>query len=316
MDPQQRGLLETTYHAFENAGLRMQDVAGSKTSVHVGCFTSDFAALQCQDAQAIPKYNSLGTAGSMLANRLSWFYDLCGESMYIDTACSSSLVALAKACQGLLSGESDMAVVGGSNIILTPEYSISLSNMSFLSPSGRCHSFDAKGDGYGRGEGIATLVLKPLSKALADRNPVRALVRSVGLNQDGYTSGGITQPSKDMQVNLIRDTYRKANLDMSDTHFFEAHGTGTAIGDPIEARAIGEAFFKVRSKDDPIYVYVATTQILAPWNRLMEQQRRGQVQHRPPGGHEWPRSRGQDRPGPRAWCDPPQHELREAQPTD
>ncbi|KAK4183162.1 hypothetical protein QBC35DRAFT_125003 [Podospora australis] len=254
MDPQQRGLLETTYHAFENAGLTLSEISGTKTSVHVGCFTSDFATLQFQDAQNIPKYNSLGTAGSMLANRLSWFYDLRGESMYIDTACSSSLVALSKACQGLTSGESEMAVVGGSNIILIPEFSISLSNMSFLSPGGKSKSFDAAGDGYGRGEGIATLILQPLSKALAAKNPIRAIIRSVALNQDGYTSGGITQPSKDMQVRLIREAYSNAGLDMKHTRFFEAHGTGTAVGDPIEARAIGEAFFRARSKDDPIYV--------------------------------------------------------------
>lgn len=150
MDPQHRGLMETTYHAFENAGLRMKDVAGSKTSVHVGCFTSDFASMQSRDMQNIPKYNSLGTAGSMLANRISWFYDLRGESMFIDTACSSSMVAMALGCQGLISGEAEVAVVGGSNLILIPEFGISLSNMSMLSPSGRCHSFDAKGDGYGR----------------------------------------------------------------------------------------------------------------------------------------------------------------------
>lgn len=254
MDPQQRGLMETTYHAFENAGLRIEDVAGSKASVHIGCFTSDYATMQFRDAQNIPKYNSLGTAGAMLANRISWFYDLHGQSMYIDTACSSSLVALALACQGLASGESDLAVVGGSNIILTPEFSVSLSNMNMLSPSGRCHSFDAKADGYGRGEGFATLILKPVSKAIADGNPVRALIRSAGTNQDGHTSSGITQPSKDMQVQLIHETYRKAGLDMRHTRFFEAHGTGTAVGDPIEARAIGEAFFKYTSKENPIYV--------------------------------------------------------------
>ncbi|RYO87630.1 hypothetical protein DL762_004174 [Monosporascus cannonballus] len=254
MDPQHRGLMETTYHAFENAGLRLEDVAGSRTSVHVGCFTSDFATMQFRDVQNIAKYNALGSAGSILANRISWFYDLRGESMYVDTACSSGLVAMALACQGLASGESDLAVVGASNIIFGPEFNVSLSNMNFLSPTGRCHSFDAKGDGYGRGEGFASLILKPVSKAIAGGNPIRALIRSIGMNQDGHTSGGITQPSKDMQVQLIRETYRKAGLDMRHTRFFEAHGTGTAVGDPIEARAIGEAFYQYRSKEDPIYV--------------------------------------------------------------
>lgn len=150
MDPQHRGLLESTYHAFESAGLPMHVVAGSKTSVHVGCFTSDFASIQSRDMQNMPKYNSLGTAGSMLANRISWFYDLRGESMFIDTACSSSMVAMALGCKGLTTGEADIAVVGGANLILVPEFFISLSNMKMLSPSGRCHSFDVKGDGYGR----------------------------------------------------------------------------------------------------------------------------------------------------------------------
>lgn len=254
MDPQQRGIMETTYHAIENAGLRMDQLAGTKTSVYVGCFTSDFATMQHRDTQSIPKYNSLGTAGSMLANRISWFYDLHGESLYVDTACSSSLVAMTLACQSLALGESTQAVVGGSSLILVPEFSISLSNMNFLSPTGRCQSFDAGGDGYGRGEGFATLILKPVSKAIADGDPIRALIRSIGSNQDGHTSSGITQPSREMQTKLIRETYRKAALDMKHTRFFEAHGTGTAVGDPTEARAIGEAFFKYRSKDDPIYV--------------------------------------------------------------
>ncbi|KAI9154916.1 Squalestatin tetraketide synthase [Paramyrothecium foliicola] len=254
MDPQHRGLLETTYHAFENAGLRLPDVAGTKTSVHIGSFTTDFATMQVRDIQNIPKYHGVGAAGSMLANRLSWFYDLRGESMYIDTACSSSLNAMYLACQGLRSGVSDMAVVGGSNVILTPEFSVALSNMNFLSPSGRCRSFDASGDGYGRGEGFAVMILKPLSKAIADGDPIRSLVRSVGANQDGYTHGGITQPSRELQVQLIKDTYKQANLDMKHTRYFEAHGTGTAIGDPTEARAIGQAFFKHRSPRDPIYI--------------------------------------------------------------
>ncbi|TGJ79407.1 hypothetical protein E0Z10_g9360 [Xylaria hypoxylon] len=254
MDPQQRGLLENTYHAFENANLRMDELAGTRTSVHVGCFTSDFVTMQFRDDQTIPKYNAVGTAGSILANRISWTFDLRGESMYVDTACSSSLIALALACKGLASGDADIVVVGGSNIILVPEFSISLSNMGFLSSNGRCNSFDAKGDGYGRGEGFATLILKPVSKAIADGNPIRALIRSVGTNQDGYTNGGITQPSKHMQAKLIRETYEKASLDLKHTRFFEAHGTGTAVGDPTEARAIGEAFFKYLSKADPIYI--------------------------------------------------------------
>lgn len=254
MDPQQRGLLETAYHAFENAGLPLDKVAGTRTSVHIGCFTSDFAQQVLKDAQQVPTYAAVGTAGSILANRLSWYFDLRGESVYLDTACSSGLIAAALACEQLNSRKADMAVAGAANIILNPEFSIALSNMNFLSPSGTCKSFDEKGDGYGRGEGFATLILKRVSDAIANRDPIRAVIRAVGTNQDGYTSSGITQPSKEMQAALIRDTYRKAGLSLRHTRFFEAHGTGTAVGDPIEARVIGETFFEHRSKDDPIYV--------------------------------------------------------------
>ncbi|PVH95532.1 reducing type I polyketide synthase [Periconia macrospinosa] len=254
MDPQQRGLMETTYHAMENANLTMEDMSGSNTSVHVGCFTTDWSHIQMRDTQNIAKYNAIGSAGSILANRLSWFYNLLGESMYIDTACSSSLIALAVACQGLSAGSSDMAIVGASNLILGPEFNVTLSNLNFLSPEGRCKSFSSDGNGYGRGEGFTVLVLKPLSKAIADHNPIRAVIQSYGMNQDGNTSGGITQPSQEMQVQLIRETYRKAGLDMAATRFFEAHGTGTAVGDPIEARAIGESFMQYREDGDPIYV--------------------------------------------------------------
>ena len=148
---------------------------------------------------------------------------------------------------------------------------MALCNMNFLSPDGRCYSFDDRANGYARGEGFATFILKHLSKALRSADTIRALIRSVGVNQDGHTSGGITQPSKDMQAQLIRETYNKAGLDMGVTRFFEAHGksrhllmspsmnltligTGTAVGDPTEARAIGECFRKYRSVDDPLYV--------------------------------------------------------------
>jgi acyl transferase domain-containing protein len=254
MDPQQRGLLETSYQAFENAGLALNKVNGSNTSVHIGCFSSDFSHLTLKDAERVPMYAAAGTAGSILANRLSWYYNLRGESAYVDTACSSGLVATALACEQLNSGKTDMAIAGAANVILHPEFNVALSNMNLLSPSGRCKSFDASGDGYGRGEGFATLILKRVSDALACGDPIRAVIRSVGTNQDGYTSGGITQPSKEMQVALIRDTYRKAGLSLNHTRFFEAHGTGTGVGDPIEARAIGETFLKCRSEHDPLYV--------------------------------------------------------------
>ncbi|KAI4194227.1 MAG: hypothetical protein LQ350_007892 [Teloschistes chrysophthalmus] len=146
------------------------------------------------------------------------------------------------------------ALVAGANLICSPEMNIALSNMSMLSPDGRCHSFDHRANGYARGDGFGVLVLKTLFQALKDGDSVRALIRSVGTDQDGHTQGGLTQPSQELQAQLIRETYRKAGLDMGLTRFFEAHGTGTAIGDPTEARAIGECFKMYRSPAEPLYV--------------------------------------------------------------
>ncbi|KAF2462582.1 uncharacterized protein BDR25DRAFT_363876 [Lindgomyces ingoldianus] len=254
MDPCQRTLMETTYRALESAGLTLQSVSGTNTSVHVGCFSSDYMLSAFRDPQDIQKYSATGVSSALLSNRLSWFFNLQGPSLTVDTACSSGMVALDLACQGLWSGQSDIAIIAASNLILSPEINISLSNMNFLSPDGRCFSFDHRANGYARGEGVATLVVTPLSKALAIGVPIRALIRSVCTNQDGRTTGGITQPSQNMQAALIRETYRRANLDMAHTRFFEAHGTGTAIGDPTEANAIGECFRSHRSGCEPLHV--------------------------------------------------------------
>ncbi|PVH93388.1 reducing type I polyketide synthase [Periconia macrospinosa] len=253
MDPQHRILLETTYHALENAGLTLEDVAGSKASVHVGCFTTDYSSYLWRDAQQIPKYSATGGAASILSNRLSWFFDLRGSSMTIDTACSSSMVALDLACEGLWNGTSDLAIVCGANLIFSPELNIALSNMAFLSPDGKCFSFDHRANGYARGEGFAALVLKRQSDVNGG-DSVRALIRSTATNEDGRTQGGITQPSKEMQIRLIREAYEKAGMDINCTTYFEAHGTGTSVGDPIEASAIGECFGRWRTPKNPLYV--------------------------------------------------------------
>ena len=203
--------------------MSLEDVAGTKTSVHVGCFTSDYSTYVWRDAQRIPKYSATGGAQSILSNRLSWFFDLRGSSMTIDTACSSSMVALDLGCKSLWNGSSEMAIVGGANLIFSPELNIALSNMGFLSPDGRCFSFDERANGYARGEGFAVLVLKRLSD-VGPADSVRAVVRSIATNEDGHTAGGITQPSKDMQAALIRETYQRGGLDMRLTSYFEAHG--------------------------------------------------------------------------------------------
>ncbi|QSZ30461.1 hypothetical protein DSL72_000015 [Monilinia vaccinii-corymbosi] len=253
MDPQQRGILETAYRALENAGIPMEKISGSKTSVHSASFCDDYKTLITKDPEDMPKHTALGLAFSILANRLSWFFNLKGPSVQMDSACSSSLMALDSACQALRNGDSKMAIVAASNVILSPDPIFMLSNMNFLSPDSRCFSFEDCANGYARGEGYGVVILKPLEEAIKDNDTIRAVIRSTGSNQDGRTPG-ITQPSKESQEALIRETYEKAGLDMSVTRFVEAHGTGTIVGDPIEAGAIGESFKSHRSLDSPLFI--------------------------------------------------------------
>ncbi|KAL5041185.1 hypothetical protein BDW71DRAFT_213267 [Aspergillus fruticulosus] len=253
MDVQQRQLLECVYRALENAGMPLEKVDGSNTSVYTGSFADDYRLMTMRDHNSLPRYAATGSSISILANRISWFYNLHGPSLQLDTACSSSLVALDMACQGLTLGESYMSIVAGSNTIFGMDTSLILSNMNFLSPDSRCYSFDHRGNGYARGEGFGVLVLKRVSDALRDGDTIRAVIRSTGSNSDGRTPG-IAQPSGEAQEKLIKETYAKAYLDLGATRFFEAHGTGTAVGDPIEANAIGAAFSQYRSPDEPLYV--------------------------------------------------------------
>ncbi|ROW08771.1 hypothetical protein VPNG_06429 [Cytospora leucostoma] len=223
MDIQQRKLLEVTYHAFENAGIPMDKFYGSKTGVYSGSMSDDYQQILAKDIDYIPKYSASGVAKTMVANRLSWFYDFHGPSICMDSACSSSLMAFDFACQGLRNRDCNMAVVTGSSLAFAPDGTLSLMKMNFLSPYGRCHSFDDRADGYSRGEGFGVVIIKRLGDAIRDGDTIRAVVRSNGSNQDGHTPG-VTQPSREMQAALIRETYTKADLDIADTRFFEAHG--------------------------------------------------------------------------------------------
>jgi zearalenone synthase (highly reducing iterative type I polyketide synthase) len=222
MDPTARMLLEVTYEALENAGLPIENLVGSDTSCYVGCFTRDYHEMLMRDAETSPMYAGTGTGFSLLSNRLSWFYDFRGPSITLDTACSSSLVGFHLACQSLRTGESRLAVVSGANLILSPDLALWLSNLHMLAKDGLSRSFADGTSGYGRGEGIATLILKSLDDALRDGDTIRAVVRGTGVNQDGHTSG-ITVPNSDAQADLIRSTYRSAGLDLSQTPYFEAH---------------------------------------------------------------------------------------------
>ncbi|KAA6407229.1 MAG: hypothetical protein FRX48_09031 [Lasallia pustulata] len=246
VDPQQRILLETVYESLESAGLTVDGLQGSNTGVYVGLMCGDYEAMLLRDFSTIPTYHATGTARSIMSNRISYFFDWHGPSMTLDTACSSSLVAVHQAVQVLRAGDSDVALACGSNLLLGPENYVAESKLQMLSPQSRSRMWDQGADGYARGDGVAAIVLKTLSAALRDGDHIECLIRETGINQDGRTKG-ITMPSATAQAALIRQTYAKAGLDPQNKHdrcqYFEAHGTGTPAGDPVEAEAICTAFF-------------------------------------------------------------------------
>ncbi|CEJ94083.1 hypothetical protein VHEMI09637 [[Torrubiella] hemipterigena] len=246
IDPQQRILLETVYEAIESSGLALENLKGSNTAVYVGVMCDDYGNICYVDPEAIPTYAATGTARSILSNRVSFVFDWRGPSMTIDTACSSSLVALHQGVQVLRSGSSNVAVAAGANLIFSPNMFIAESNLNMLSPSGKSQMWDANADGYARGEGMAAVIMKRLSDAIADGDHIECIIRETGVNQDGHTPG-ITMPSQEAQTRLIHDTYRRAGLDLSVAkdrpQYFEAHGTGTKAGDGVESKAIYKAFF-------------------------------------------------------------------------
>ncbi|TQV94383.1 hybrid NRPS/PKS enzyme [Cordyceps javanica] len=252
VDPQQRLLLETVYDALQAGGLPIEKLRGSSTAVYVGMMCDDWTVDSFRDWEALPTYIATGTARSIMANRVSYFFDWHGPSMTIDTACSSSLVALHHAVQSLRSGEANVAIAAGTNLLLSPGMYISESNLRMLSPSGHCAMWDESADGYARGEGVASVVLKTLSHAIADGDNIECIIRETAVNQDGRTSG-LTMPSHNAQASLIRETYRRAGLDLENPlhrpQFFHAHGTGTQAGDPQEAEAISQALFPNGSPD-------------------------------------------------------------------
>jgi acyl transferase domain-containing protein len=240
IDPQQRLLLEHTYLAFEDAGLRLEDLAGSRTGVFVGISATDYAAIQNSTANRlnIGAQSNTGNAASIAANRLSYVFDLRGPSFAVDTACSSGLVAAHLAARSIWSGESDQAVLGGVNLILKPELQIGFSTGGFLAPDARCKTFDARANGYVRSEGVGVLILKPLRKAVADGDQVYATLIGSALNEDGHTNG-IAMPNGDAQIEVMRAAYKDAGINPNQVTYVEAHGTGTAVGDPTECGSIG-----------------------------------------------------------------------------
>ena len=251
MDPQQRLLLELTHEAFEDAGIPGRALAGTRTGVFVGGSASDYLALRLGDPSVADAYFMIGATLSTLSNRISYIFDLKGPSFTVDTACSSSLVALHLACTAMAKDEADMAVVAGVNMLLSPQSFVGFSRASMLSPRGRCHAFAEGADGYVRAEGGGVLLLKPLDKALADGDPIRFVIEGTGVNSDGRTAG-LSLPSGTAQATLLRDVYAGSRVTPDDLVYVEAHGTGTAVGDPIEAGALGAVLGQARTAPLPI----------------------------------------------------------------
>jgi phthiocerol/phenolphthiocerol synthesis type-I polyketide synthase A len=251
MDPQQRLLLEVAYEALERAGIPPKSLRRSQTGVFVGACLSEYGYLAAKDLSQVDAWTGTGGALSIVANRLSYFLDLRGPSVAVDTACSSSLVAVHLACQSLRTGDSRLAVAGGVNLLLSPVVTRSFDTAEVMSPTGGCHAFDAGADGFVRGEGCGVVVLKRLADAVRDGDPVLAVVRGSAVNQDGH-SNGLMAPNPGAQIAVLRAACARAGIDPRDIDYVETHGTGTLLGDPIEARALGTVFGRGRADGAPL----------------------------------------------------------------
>jgi acyl transferase domain-containing protein/NADPH:quinone reductase-like Zn-dependent oxidoreductase/acyl carrier protein/short-subunit dehydrogenase len=260
MDPQQRLLLEMSWEAFESAAIPPSSMRSHRCGVYIGLSSVDYAYRRADDLGSIDATTMTGNTGSIAANRISYVFDLRGPSMTVDTACSSSLVALHQACQSMRHGESDTALVGGISLHLHPYAFVGFSKASMLSRHGRCAVFDEQGDGYVRSEGGAVVLLKPLAQAIADGNHILGVIAETGVNNDGRKTG-LTVPSHLAQATLLREVYERAGIAPEQIDYFEAHGTGTAVGDPIEARAIGEAIGQRRPRGRPLPIGSVKSQV-------------------------------------------------------
>lgn len=259
MDPQQRLAMEVSWETLEDAGYAPSSLSGSVTGVYIGVSNNDYANLLNGDIKNIDTYTGTGNAFSIVANRLSYFYDFRGPSMALDTACSSSLVAIHQAVRSLRAGEINLALAGGVNLVLSPEITVTFSHARLMSPDGRCKTFDADANGYSRGEGCGFLALKRLSDAERDGDRIYAIIRGSAVNQDGR-SNGITAPNGLAQQDVIRKALQDANVEAKDIDYIETHGTGTILGDPIEVKAIA-AVMRDRTKDNPCLIGSVKTNI-------------------------------------------------------
>ncbi len=260
MDPQQRLLLELAWEALESGGQVPSRLAGSPCAVYVGIASTDYADVRQGDPAGANAHFMLGSVNSIAANRISYLFDLRGPSMAIDTACSSALVALYEAVHAIREKRASLALVGAINLLLSPFPFIGFTKASMLSDYGRCRAFDKLAKGYVRAEGGGVVFLKPLADAKRDGDPIHAVIKGVGVNSDGRTRG-IALPSSEAQEALLRDLYAEAGVDPADLVYFEAHGTGTEVGDPAEAGSIGRALGTRRPTGVPLPVGSVKTNI-------------------------------------------------------
>ncbi len=254
LDPQQRLLLEVAAEALAGAGLPAQRIAGSNTGVFVGMWLNEFESRLFADPSGIDFYMTTGSGRYTASGRISYFFDLFGPSITIDTACSSSLVAVHLACQSIWSGECELALAGGANVILQPYITIAYSQSRMMAPDGRCKFGDARADGYVRSDGAAIVALKPLSAALADGDRIYALIRGSAVTNDGRSSGFLATPGQAGQESMLRHAYAHAGVDPRLVQYVEAHGTGTAAGDPVELGALGAVLGEGRTPEQPCLV--------------------------------------------------------------
>ncbi|PNP47787.1 hypothetical protein THARTR1_10472 [Trichoderma harzianum] len=253
LDPQQRVVLETSWEAIENAGIPMHHLKGSDTGIFVAMFGHDFEQATHKDPVAVSKYHNLGVARPLLANRVSYIFDLQGPSVVVDTACSGSLAAISLACQSLRSGETSMALAGGVNLIFSPDQMSLMSMTGLFNDEGRSFTFDTRGNGYGRGEGVGIVVLKRLDDALRNGDTIRAVIRNSGINSDGRTNG-IMLPNQAAQERLAKSLFQSLPFSPSDVQYVEAHGTGTKAGDKVEVNTIRNVFCEGRESENPVFV--------------------------------------------------------------
>ncbi|ORT59474.1 hypothetical protein BKD26_13910 [Streptomyces sp. CB03238] len=259
LDPQQRLMLETVWHTLEDAGEVAAGLRGSRTGVYVGGLWHDYELLRKDSGAGATQHSIVGNSLDILSARLSYFLGLTGPSLTIESSCSSSLVALHQACQALKSGEVDAALVGGSNLMLTPEVTIGLSHFGGLSPTGRCHAFGAGADGFVRGEGVAAVYLKSYERAVRDGDRVRAVIAASAVNNDGGGQSLVT-PNPQAQRELLRRVYRTGGVPSERLAYVEAHGTGTVRGDAAEAGALGEVLGTART-GGPLHIGSVKTNI-------------------------------------------------------